>query len=256
MRWPRMTRGYVGGMVAGLLALGGGAIVSAAAEDSSLTILFHVRPPYSELGAPAGVKGLLIAPVIGAMTKAEASATWTEMPPARQTEEIRRAAGAVCGLGWFKRPEREEYALFVGPIYQDRPTVVVARKDDPRFAQPALLQKLFADDSAKLIVKTGYSYGATIDAWLQRERPDTEESAGTNEAILNMIANGRRDYAMMAAEEAEYLLKRDAPLGGKLQVVQLDDAPQGEHRYLMCSKTTPADLIARLNAVLTDPANW
>jgi polar amino acid transport system substrate-binding protein len=231
-------------------------VPGAAADDPPLTILFHVRPPYSELGAPAGVKGLLIAPVVGAMTKAEVSATWTEMPPARQTEEIRRATGAVCGLGWFKRPEREEFALFVGPIYQDRPTVAVARKDDARFAAPAMLQKLFADHSAKLIVKTGYSYGATIDAWLQRARPDTEESAGTNEAILNMIANGRRDYAMMAAEEAEYLLQRDAPLSAILRVVQLDDAPEGEHRYLMCSKTTPADLVARLNAALTDAASW
>ena len=30
-------------------------------------------------------------------------------------------------LGWFKRPERENFARFTDPIYQDRPTVIVAR---------------------------------------------------------------------------------------------------------------------------------
>ncbi len=246
MRWLYLAAGL----------LGFAASVDAAAEEPGLTILFHVRPPYSELGAPAGVKGLLVAPLIRAMSQAELSAHWQEMPPARQTEEIRRAMGPVCGLGWFKRPEREEFALFVGPIYQDRPSVIVARKDDTRFAAPAVLQLIFADRSAKLIVKTGYSYGTTIDAWIERHRPDREESAGSNEAILNMVANGRRDYVIMAAEEAEYLLKRNAPLGAVLRAVELTDAPEGEYRYLMCSKATPPDTIAKLNTMLTDPANW
>ncbi|HNB26035.1 MAG TPA: transporter substrate-binding domain-containing protein [Alphaproteobacteria bacterium] len=247
MRWPSLAAGIIG------IAVAAGSV---AADEPSLTILFHIRPPYSELGAPAGVKGLLVAPIIRAMSKADLSAQWVEMPPARQTEEIRRAEGPVCGLGWFKRPEREEFAVFTAPIYRDKPSVVVARKDDARFAAPAALQFLFADRSAKLIVKTGYSYGAVIDAWILRQHPDAEETAVGNEAILNMIANGRRDYVIMAAEEAEYLLKRDAAFGEKLQAVTLTDAPEGEQRYLMCSKATPADTLARLNAALTDPANW
>jgi uncharacterized protein (TIGR02285 family) len=178
------------------------------------------------------------------------------MPPARQTEEIRRAEGPVCGLGWFKRPEREEFAVFTAPIYHDRPSVAVARKDDARFPIPTMLQQVFADPGAKLIVKTGYSYGATIDAWIERHRPDREESAGSNEEILNMIANNRGDYAVMAAEEAEYLLQRDLPLGAVLRVVELSDAPQGEQRYLMCSKSTPLDTLVKLNTALSDPANW
>jgi polar amino acid transport system substrate-binding protein len=247
MHWPSL--------VAGALSLSLAAFAAAAAEPE-LTILFHVRPPYSELGAPAGVKGLLVAPVVRAMDQAQISAHWIEMPPARQTEEIRRAHEPVCGLGWFKRPEREDFAFFVGPIYEDRPSVVVARKDDPRFKPPATLQQIFSDPGAKLIIKTGYSYGPVVDAWLQRQQPDTEESAGSNEAILNMIANNRRDYTIMAAEEADYLLARNAPLGFALQAVELSDAPAGEQRYLMCSKATPADAIAALNAALTDPANW
>lgn len=247
MRWYHL--------IAGMLGLAATTAV-ATADNPSVTILYHVRPPYAEPGAPVGVKGLLVAPVIRAMNSAEVNVQWREMPPARQTEEIRRAHEPVCGLGWFKRPEREEFAIFTAPIYQDRPSVAVARKDDARFPIPTMLQQVFADPGAKLIVKTGYSYGATIDAWIERHRPDREESAGSNEEILNMIANNRGDYAVMAAEEAEYLLQRDLPLGAVLRVVELSDAPQGEQRYLMCSKSTPLDTLVRLNTALSDPANW
>ena len=155
-----------------------------------------------------------------------------------------------------KRPEREEFAVFSAPIYKDQPNVIVARKDDARFAAPASLQDILADPQLKLVVKTGYSYGATIDGWRQQYRPATEESSGSNEAILNMIANGRNDYVIMAPEEADYLLTRNAPLGFTLRTVTLSDAPEGEQRYLMCSKATPADALARLNAKLVDLANW
>lgn len=247
MRWK--------GLIAGVLCLAAAA-GTVRAEDPPITIYFHVRPPYAEHGAPVGVKGLLVTPVIQALNEAGLNAQWVEMPPARQTEEIKRASVPVCGLGWFKRPEREEFAAFSAPIYKDRPNVIIARKDDARFAAPASLQQIFADPRIKLVVKTGYSYGATIDAWLQQYHPATEESSGSNEAILNMIANGRNDYVIMAPEEADYLLTRNAPLGFTLHTIALSDAPEGEQRYLMCSKATPAGALARLNAELTDLANW
>jgi polar amino acid transport system substrate-binding protein len=251
MRWRELIAG-----VLGLLAAPTIAPVVAGADDLSITLYFHIRPPCAQPGAPVGVKGLLVTPVIKALNEAGLDARWVEMPPARQTEEIKRATTPACGLGWFKRPEREEFAIFSAPIYKDRPSVIVTRKDDARFAAPSSLQRIFADPSLKLLVKTGYSYGAVIDGWLQAYRPATQESAGANETMLNMIANRRHDYTIMAAEEADYLLQRDAPLGAALHAIALSDAPEGEQRYLMCSRATPADAIARLNAKLVDLANW
>ena len=247
------------GLIAGVLGLAAAvtaAFPPALAHHLPITIYFHVRPPYAEPGAPVGVKGLLVAPVIKALNEAGLEAQWVEMPPARQTEEIKRGVEPACGLGWFKRPEREEFATFTAAIYKDRPTVIVARKDDARFATPASLQRIFSDPRLRLLVKTGYSYGKVIDDWLQHYHPPAEESAGTNEIMLNMIANGRGDYMVMAAEEADYLLERDAPLNAALHAVALSDAPEGEQRYLMCSKSVPADAIARLNAKLVELANW
>jgi polar amino acid transport system substrate-binding protein len=251
MRWKRPIAG-----VLGLAAVAVAAFLPARADHLPITIYFHVRPPYAEPGAPVGVKGLLVSPVIKALNEAGLEAQWVEMPPARQTEELKRAVEPACGLGWFKRPDREAFAIFTAPIYKDRPSVIVARKNDARFAAPASLERIFSDPRLKLLVKTSYSYGKIIDDWLQHYHPALSESAGTNETMLNMIANGRDDYTIMAAEEADYLLERDAPLGAALHAVTLSDAPEGEQRFLMCSKSTPADAIARLNAQLVDLANW
>jgi uncharacterized protein (TIGR02285 family) len=248
-------RGLIAGVL-GLAAAATAAFLPARADHLPITIYFHVRPPYAEPGAPVGVKGLLVSPVIKALNEAGLEAQWVEMPPARQTEEIKRAVEPACGLGWFKRPDREEFAIFTAAIYKDRPSVIVTRKDDARFAAPAALERIFSDPRLKLLIKTGYSYGKIIDDWLQHYRPAAAESAGTNETMLNMNANSRNDYMIMAAEEADYLLERDAPLSAALHAITLNDAPEGEQRYLMCSKSVPADAIARLNAKLVDLANW
>jgi polar amino acid transport system substrate-binding protein len=234
-----------------IVGLMGIATSQAAADQAHVTILFHVRPPYAYYGPDQQVDGLLSAPVLAALAKAGLNVDWVEMPPARQTEEIKRARGATCGLGWFKRPEREAFASFTDPIYHDRPTVVVARKDDARFTDGMSLQDSFKDPARTLVVKTGYSYGAAIDAWIKVLQPRAEISSVTNEMLLGMIVQDRADYAMMAPEEAEDLLGSRPELGAALRPVRLSDAPDGELRYLMCSQATPAALITRINDALS-----
>lgn len=241
MRWHRLVT-----LAAGLIALAS----AARADSGSLTVLFHVRPPYSGYGANQQVEGLLIDPVVAALRALDMSVTWIETPPARQTEEIKRSVAPVCGLGWFKRPEREAFAQFTAPIYHDRPAVIVTRKDDARFVNGISLHDTFRDPNRTLIVKTGYSYGATIDAWIKEMQPHAETSAEANDGLLRMIALKRGDYLIMAPEEAGYLLKSEPPLGMALRMIKLSDAPTGEFRYLMCSKATPAALIKRINGKL------
>jgi polar amino acid transport system substrate-binding protein len=234
-----------------IVGLIGVATSHAAADQAHVTILFHVRPPYAHYGPDQQVDGLLSAPVSAALAKAGMTADWVETPPARQTEEIKRAKDATCGLGWFKRPERETFASFTDPIYRDRPTVIVARKDDARFTDSMSLQDSFKDPARTLVVKTGYSYGAAIDAWIRTLQPRAEMSSVTNELLLGMIVQGRADYAMMAPEEAEDLLASRPELGAALRPVTLGDAPDGEFRYLMCSHATPSALITRINDALS-----
>jgi polar amino acid transport system substrate-binding protein len=233
-----------------IIGLMGVAAPQADADQPDLTILFHVRPPYSYYGLDHQVAGLLPEAVSSALAKAGLSADWVEMPPARQTEEIKRGREATCALGWFKRPEREAFASFSDPIYHDRQTIVVARKNDARFANGMSLQDSFRDPARALIVKTAYSYGATIDGWIKALRPRAEATSVANELLLGMVAQSRVDYAIMAPEEAEDLLGSHPQLRASLHAVELGDAPDGELRYLMCSLATSAALIERINGAL------
>jgi polar amino acid transport system substrate-binding protein len=233
-----------------IIGLMGVAVPQAGANQPDLTILFHIRPPYSYYGPDHQVAGLLPEAVSSALAKGGLTANWVEMPPARQTEEIKRGTEATCGLGWFKRPEREAFASFTDPIYHDRPTIVVARKGDARFSNGMSLQDSFKDPARTLIVKTGYSYGATIDGWIKALQPRAEVTSVANELLLGMVAQSRADYAIMAPEEAEDLLGAQPQLDTALRAVTLSDAPDGESRYLMCSLATPAQLIDRINDAL------
>jgi polar amino acid transport system substrate-binding protein len=235
-----------GAVIAGVIGIAAAAL-PAGADEPAVTILYHVRPPYAELDGQHQVTGLLVEPVRAALAKAGLEADWFEMPPARQTEEIKRSDVSMCGLGWFKRPDREAFALFSAPIYHDQPTVAVARKSDGRFADGMSLQDTLHDDSRQIIVKTGYSYGAIIDEWMSALHPRAEVSSGDNESLLGMIALERADYAIMALEEADDLLAAVPELGTSLHAIRLSDAPHGELRYLMCSKATPPALIALIN---------
>ena len=68
MRW----NGFIVGMLA-LATVAG----NVRADEPPVTIYFHVRPPYAAHGAPAGVKGLLVTPVIQALNEAGLSAQWS-----------------------------------------------------------------------------------------------------------------------------------------------------------------------------------
>jgi polar amino acid transport system substrate-binding protein len=144
--------------------------VGAWAEDD-LVIYFHQRAPYSAKQADGSVKGITADIVTQAMSVAGVPYRWEELPSARQMEVLKRDQGPACGLGWFKRPEREAFAKFTAAIYRDLPTIVVARASDGRFAGMPSIDALFADKTLTLLTKTGYSYGAELDKKIAAQKP-------------------------------------------------------------------------------------
>jgi len=222
------------------------------AEDD-LVIYFHQRPPYSAKQADGSVKGITADIVTQAMSVAGIPYRWEELPSARQMEVLKRDEDKACGLGWFKRPEREEFAKFSAAIYHDLPTIVVARATDQRFAGTPSIDALFADKSLTLLTKTGYSYGGEIDGKIATQKPNARADASDNRIMLGMVSRERVDYMIMAEEEAKDLLTQSDIAGSGLAIYHLANPPAGEYRYLMCSKSVPDDLIARINQAITPP---
>jgi polar amino acid transport system substrate-binding protein len=225
---------------------------SAAAEDD-LILYYHERAPYSAKQADGSVRGITADIAAKAVSAAGITYHWEDLPSARQMEVIKRAEESSCGLGWFKRPEREAFAKFSVAIYRDLPTIVAARADDSRFAGTPRLDTLFADKRLTLLTKTGYSYGAEIDGKIAAEKPNARADASDNRTMLGMVSRSRVDYMIMAEEEAQDLLSQPDFAAAGLAVYHLADPPAGEYRYLMCSKSVPDAVIARINHAITPP---
>jgi hypothetical protein len=225
---------------------------AAASADPALTLYYHERQPYSAKQSDGSVRGITADIADKALKAAGIPYVWEDIPSARQLEVIKRNEGPACGLGWFKRPDREAFAKFTVAIYHDLPTIVVARADDTRFAGTPTLDTLFRDKTLTLLTKTGYSYGAEIDAKIASEAPNLRRDPSDNRIMLGMVGHKRVDYMIMAEEEAKDLLA-DPELGKSVAIYHLGDAPPGEYRYLMCSQSVPDALIARMNQVIVPP---
>jgi len=233
------------GFLIGCIAFAG----TAAAEDT-LTLYFHERAPYSVRGADGGVHGITADVADRVLKTAGIAYHWEDLPSARQMEVIKRNAEMSCGLGWFKRPDREAFAKFSLPIYRDLPTIVVARADDKRFAGLPTIDTLFANRDLTLLTKTGYSYGAAIDAKIAAQAPKLLTDAGDNRTQLGMVSRARVDYMIMAEEEARDLLAQPDFAQSGLAIYHLMNAPAGEDRYLMCSQSVPEAMIERINRAI------
>lgn len=245
-----MTRGAARATIFALI--GCSLSAASAGAEGTLTVYYHERPPYSSRQPDGSVHGILADIADKAMTTAGIAYRWEDLPSARQIEVIKRNEGPACAIGWFKTPDREAFAKFTLPIYHDLPTIVVARSDDPRFAGTPMLDTLFGNKKLLLLTKTSYSYGAEIDAKIASETPTLRRDSSNNIAMLKMVSRKRVDYMMMAEEEAKDLLA-DPELAKSIAIYHLGDAPAGEYRYLMCSRSVPDDLIMRLDQAIVPP---
>ncbi len=77
----------------------------------------------------------------------------------------------ACGIGWFKKPEREQFARFTEVLYQDRPSIVISRKANNAIAQYGDVSNLLQDNTIKLLVKDSFSYGTYIDEQIAKYHP-------------------------------------------------------------------------------------
>lgn len=220
-----------------------------ARDSDTLTVHYHERVPYYTM-ADGQMSGSCGEPVRLALERAGIPHRWQETPPQRQVMTLRAGNGRDAAIGWFKRADRESFARFSSPIYQDRPYVLLARVDDERFASGRQVAEFLGRRELRLLVKESYSYGATLDAAIALGRPLMEVTTGDNLSMLRVIAAGRADYFFLGEEEAYALLERSEPGAHACKIVTLADLPAGAARHLMFSRAVPPDWVERIDREL------
>lgn len=241
--WRDITR-----VLAAALAWGGAVAAGPAAAVEPITLLFNYRPPYF-MQAPGGaLTGITAERTSLVFERAGIPFEWRQLPATRMLLEIRQDAERLCTPGWFKRPERELFGLFTQPIYRDKPTAILTRRDNDRVWAHRTLVELMSDDALLMLGKMSYSYGPAIDRGIAAYRPEIRRVTAMNIPMAHMIRAGRADYMFVGEEEGRYLIQ-EAGLDD-LALHHTIDMPAGNARYIICTKTVGLGVIERLNRAI------
>ena len=222
-------------------------------DAENLDIFYFEYPPYYHQLENQEASGIIVDIARRVFAAAGVEPTFSFVPAKRILHELQSGRPAAS-LGWFKTPEREQFALFSLPIYVNRPVgVFFLREDESRFSPYSTLEGLLKSGQFVLGRVQGFSEGPQLDAMLEKYRDKTVQVATDSVRLLKMLECRRFDFMLIAPEEADTLLEAAQAPREKFAMRAMTDIPQGNIRYIMYSKAVSQDLIRRIDqAILTE----
>jgi len=219
--------------------------------QNPIQLYYDERAPYAVTDNQGEVSGLTATPAAKAFKKAGIPFQWKKMPFKRQLETIKYNKKMACGIGWFKKPEREVFTRFTNEIYQDKPAITISQKSNSSLEQHRDVITLLKDKKIKLLIKDSFSYGVYIDEQIKKYVPETVIVVNsTNVQMLQMILAGRADYFFVSEEEAEQIISNAGYKVSQFQLHHYSDMPAGNRRYMGCSQQVSPEIINLLNRAL------
>jgi uncharacterized protein (TIGR02285 family) len=227
-----------------------GCVAAMAQTTQPLTVQYYERKPFHYTLDNGTVVGLTVTRTEEAFKKISIPIKWLLVHVNRILDNLKQNAEPMCTPGWYKKPEREEYAQFSVPIYKDKPLVGLARSD---FAakEGITAKELFANPKTQLLVKQNFSQGAYMDA-LIAAMPPTQVAKAVAEVpnLVKMIDAKRADLIVTTHEEvALYVVQAELKMTD-FRVLAFPDVPAVEMRYILCSKQVPPETMQRLNKAI------
>lgn len=218
-------------------------------KQDIITIHYHERSPYYMTG-PLGIYGLCSDPVKIAFRKAGVKFRWQKTPAKRQLELLGENRAKECIVGWFKTSEREAFAKYSHYLYQDKPTIALARADNAKIISNRRIEETLLNENLILLRKNGYSYGRFIDSMISQFKPRQEITNSKNIGMLEMIYSGRADYFFISEEEALILTSTSGLLKTDFKFIKFTNVPDGNKRYLLFSKNVDNKVIDKIDEAL------
>lgn len=221
------------------------------AESSKLTVFYYDRLPY--YGNVNGkVDGVFVDIAKVIFDEAGIRYEFLDVPSIRVLETL-KAPGNTCALGWFKTKEREAvYTYSDDFIYQDKPYSIVVNKEKEKFlsAKPKIKEILGSGLVLGLIER--YVYGDWLDGNILKFAPKTYEIniGGDSNLMYKLIIRKRFDYMFAGMDESSYVLKSNPEYSEKLSVISIEDAPNGNTRYILFSKGIDETMLKKINAAI------
>ncbi len=218
-------------------------------DEGVIYLHYNERPPYL-ITTENGVEGLTGSPTTLVFEKSQIPFQWKQTPSKRQIYILQQNTGRDCLPGWFKTTERETYARYTLPVYQEKPQIALARADNDRIPASGTVEDFFSNAQLTLLVKDGYSYGDFIDQRIAELDPVRIETTVENSGMLKMIYASHADYFFIAPEEAEGLINASGFDLHDFKTIHFTDIVAGEKRYILCNFQIDDSTIERLNEAI------
>lgn len=228
------------------------ASISVAATCNEITLHYHERVPYYVTEGENEISGLIGSQASLVFKKAEIPFSPKATPAKRQMYLLKKNSGCDCFVGWFKNPEREEFAKFTSSIYQDKPQIALARSDNDKINSGSGVDTVLQNHELKILIKEGYSYGVFLDNKITHYSPPFDSSVGENTRMLKKIYFKRGDYFFISPEEADSLIESSEFSEDDFKYITFSNMPKGEKRYIMCSPQVDDDIIQRLDQQIAE----
>ncbi len=218
------------------------------AQSDEIILSFIDRAPYYYLQNNIP-KGFLLEWQIEVLKTAKVPYKVRQSTAKGILNRIRINASPICSVGWFKNDEREKFGNFTDAIYQNKPLVALIRSSDKRFKNISDISNLFANQNLTLGKNSTFSYGDIIDNFISEIRPPVIEVSAPQKTLIHMLKKGRFDYMLMAPEEVNTSILKEGFKKNDFKTRDLG-LPQGNKRYLFCSKKVPNNYIERINTAI------
>ncbi len=216
------------------------------AQNAKLKVYYFPRSPLYCLDTKQNPDGFLSEIVKLIFNNANVPFEFVNMPNKRVEANLQSGEYA-CGIGWLKKPEREQWAIFSNPIYQDQKLAVLINK---KFAlknmEYTTIDELI-NLNLKLGIIDGFSYGSWADDKIKMIQ-NKELLAMEQDHLVMLLEKERFAYTFIGYEEGHWLLENNPNFRKNINLIKLTDAPEGNIRYIMFSKSVDKKIINKINS--------
>jgi len=233
-----------------ILSISALSLFSTVANAEPVRIGFVERAGYAyvDQGTP---KGLLVDIAAKILSAAKVDFSFEALPQQRLVATNKDGTEPVCALGMFKNAERESFAVFTKPIYKNQPIgVLVLTSKKSNFAKFPTVADVVNDPNLTLGEINGFSYGGFVDDLISKMAGKKYTASVTPALLVSMLNAERIDYMFADPEEYEALADAVKVDRSAVTLLHFKDIPEGNQRYLMCSKAVPQATINKINTVI------
>lgn len=221
----------------------------------SLEFSVPSKPPFYHLEGKE-VNGFIVS-IVKCLFQANAIKPEFNLLPLKRILRKLQSDPDHCSIGWFRTKEREDFADFSKPIWQDRAALVLTQKEKKKLIQKKhpSFSSLIADSNFKMLRPAGVSYGQNVDDLIGKNSKNISTITGSFRQIIKMLAFNRADYTLVHPPEWYYYSKsinkqENLAAPHDVSIIAYKDLNKEIHRHIICNKKTQKNTIKRINILI------